>query len=106
MNLGNNRVSDSGALVTDLRTARSVLRNVNWNFYEKTAFSPGEMHPFKIRAHHWCPATFVPEIPFTLIEVLTIPNAVVFDPFGGIGTTYFQTLLLNRKPLSTDVGCQ
>ncbi len=90
-------------LVTDLQKSRSVLKNINWNFYQQSAFSPGEMRPFKSSAHHWCPATFVPEIPFTLIETLTLPNAVVYDPFGGIGTTYFQALILNRKPITTEI---
>lgn len=89
--------------VSDLQNSRAILKNVNWDFYQKGAFSPEEMRPFKCSAHHWCPATFVPEIPFTLIEVLTLPNAVVYDPFAGIGTTYFQALLLNRKPLATEI---
>lgn len=91
------------ALTNDLHNSKAILKNVNWNFYQKSAFSPEEMRPFKCSAHHWCPATFVPEIPFTLIEVLSLPNAVVYDPFAGVGTTYFQALLLNRKPLATEI---
>ena len=90
-------------LVNDLEKSRAALKNINWNFYEKSVFSPHEMRPFKCSTYHWCPATFIPEIPFTLIEVLTLPNAVVYDPFAGMGTTYFQALLLNRKPLTTDI---
>ncbi len=103
MNLQDASVGDFSTLVTDLQNARTNLKNVNWNFYEKSAFSPGEMQPFKTNTHHWGPATFIPEIPFTLIEILTLPNAVVYDPFGGVGTTHFQALLLNRKPLSTEI---
>ena len=103
MNLQDASVGDLSTLVTDLQNARTSLKNVNWNFYQKSAFSPGEMQPFKTNTHHWGPATFIPEIPFTLIEVLTLPNAVVYDPFGGVGTTHFQALLLNRKPLSTEI---
>ncbi len=90
-------------LVTDLASARPILRNINWNFYEKGAFSPHELRPFNIRAYHWYPATFIPEIPFTLIEVLTFPNATIWDPFSGIGTTYFQALSLNRKAFATEI---
>ncbi len=88
---------------SDLHKARAILKNINWDFYQKSTFSPYEMQPFKCSTHHWWPATFVPEIPFTLIEVLTLPNAVVYDPFAGIGTTYFQALLLNRRPLATEI---
>ena len=91
------------ALTNDLQNSKAILKNVNWDFYQKSAFSPEEMRPFKCSTHHWCPATFVPEIPFTLIEVLSLPNAVVYDPFAGAGTTYFQALLQNRKPLATEI---
>ncbi|MFX0194589.1 MAG: DNA methyltransferase [Candidatus Hodarchaeota archaeon] len=90
-------------LANDIHSAKAILRNINWNFYQRSAFAPYEVYPFNCRKHHWFPATFVPEIPFTLVEVLTHPNAVVYDPFAGIGTTYFQALLLNRKPLATEI---
>lgn len=95
--------SKKSVLVNDLEKSRASLKNINWNFHEKSVFSPNEMRPFKCSTYHWCPATFIPEIPFTLIEVLTSQNAVVYDPFGGIGTTYFQALLLNRKPVTNDI---
>jgi len=97
----NKETTDS--LVKDIRTARAILKNINWNFYQKSVFSPYEVQPFDCRRHHWFPATFVPEIPFTLIEVLTLPGATIYDPFAGIGTTYFQALLLNRKPVATEI---
>lgn len=90
-------------LITDIRKAMPVLRSINWNFYQRSVFAAHEMHPFDCRSHHWFPATFVPEIPFTLIEILTLPGAVVYDPFAGIGTTYFQALLLNRSPVATEI---
>jgi len=96
-------VNKQKPLLNSIRKARAILHNINWDFYLKAVFSPGEMRPFDCRKHHWYPATFVPEIPFTLIEVLTLPDAVVYDPFAGIGTTYFQALLLNRRPLATEI---
>lgn len=96
-------VNKEEPLVNDIHKAKAILKNINWNFYLKSAFSPREMRPFNCRKFHWFPATFVPEIPFTLIEILTLPNAVVYDPFAGIGTTYFQALLLNRRPLATEI---
>ena len=95
---------DKKALVREINEVRSVLRNINWDFNQKIFFPPSGVKPFNCRKHHWFPATFVPEIPFTLIEVLTYPQAVVYDPFAGIGTTYFQSLLLCRRPLTTEIS--
>ena len=69
-------------LVNDLPKVKAILKNINWNFYQKSTFSSYETRPFKCSTYHWLPATFVPEIPFTLIEVLTLPNAIVYDPFS------------------------
>lgn len=98
-----NNMKKEKSYVNDIHAVKNILNNINWNFYRRGAFSPSDVQPFNCRKHHWFPATFIPEIPFTLIEVLTLPNAVVYDPFGGIGTTYIQALLLNRKPLTTEV---
>jgi DNA modification methylase len=89
-------------LTNDIQTSKAILRNINWNFSQKSIFKANEISPVNCRKYHWYPATFVPEIPFTLIEILTLPQAVVYDPFGGIGTTYFQALLLSRRPLATE----
>ena len=89
--------------VDDSRKARAILKNINWDISVRSNRAAHEMYPFDCRKHHWFPATFVPEIPFTLIEVLTLSGAVVYDPFAGIGTTYFQALLLNRRPITTDI---
>lgn len=89
-------------LVVDLAKAQNILKNINWNFTQKVTLAFNEITPFNCRKYHWFPSTFVPEIPFTLIEVLSLPGAVVYDPFSGIGTTYFQALLLNRFPLATE----
>jgi hypothetical protein len=88
----------------DVNIARPVLHNINWAF--STPFSVGRSgtHLFDCRRHHWYPATFIPEIPYTLIEILSQPGAVVYDCFAGIGTTIFQSLLLGRKPYATELG--
>jgi DNA modification methylase len=95
--------NDDPLLVNDINKVRGILKDINWNFHKKGVFYSNEIRPFNCRKYHWYPATFIPEIPFTLIEVLTLPNAVVYDPFSGIGTTYFQALLLNRYPLATEI---
>jgi len=91
-------------LVTEIKKAKSILKGINWNFYPKSKPVSHTTSPFDCRKYHWFPATFVPEIPFTLIEVLTLPQAVVYDPFGGIGTTYFQALTLARRPFTTEIN--
>jgi DNA modification methylase len=82
----------------------SILDNIDWDFSSKSFISEA-MAPFDCRKYHWFPATFIPEIPYTLIETLTHTNATVYDPFAGIGTTYFQALLLSRRPYATE-NCQ
>ena len=57
---------------------------------------------FDCRKYHWYPATFVPEIPYSLIEVLSRPGQVVLDPFAGIGTTILQGLILGRRPFGIE----
>lgn len=96
-------LAEKKAFVNDITKAKIALKNINWNFYEKSAFSPNELRPFNPRAYHWYPATFIPEIPFTLIEALTPPRATVWDPFSGIGTTFFQALSLSRYSRATEI---
>lgn len=91
------------AQVVEANEALTALNNVEWSFDPGPVVPDSELQPFNARKHHWYPATFVPEIPFSLIEILTSPGARVYDPYGGIGTTYFQALSLNRRPLSTEI---
>lgn len=97
------RHNRSGQNPKDIDSVKFILRNIDWSF--STPFSVGRsgFHLFDCRKHHWFPATFISEIPFTLIEVLSKPGDVVYDPFGGIGTTFFQALLLNRLPLTIEI---
>jgi DNA modification methylase len=91
------------AMVSDLESSKATLKRVNWDFHETSSVVADENSPFKCSDHFWGPAAFVPQIPFTLIEVLSLPGATVYDPFAGVGTTYFQALLLNRRPMATDI---
>lgn len=91
------------SVVDDVKQAKAALSNIDWSFHPGPALSESELKPFNARKYHWYPATFVPEIPFTLIEILTSPGATIYDPFSGIGTTYFQALSLNRIPIGTDI---
>lgn len=49
-------------------------------------------------------ACFKPQLPAYFIERLTVEGGVVFDPFGGRGTTAVEAALHGRIPLSNDVN--
>lgn len=83
-------------------TIKSLLRKINWDFNHKASLSSEDIKPFDSRKFHWFPATYIPEIPFSLIEILTKEDAVVYDPFAGSGTTYFQGIMLNRQAITSD----
>lgn len=91
------------ASVNDISELKFTLKNINWDFFPTGSTYSTQISPFNCRKYHWLPATFIAEIPFTLVEVLSLPKAVVYDPFGGIGTTFFQAFLLNRIPITTEI---
>ncbi len=78
------------------------LESVNWDFGNRKIVDKDTMFPFNNRKYHTYPATYIPEIPYTLIEILSKEGDVVMDPFGGIGTTLVQALIQNRVPISID----
>jgi len=51
---------------------------------------------------HWFPGNFIPQIPAALIQVLSEPEDVVLDPFGGSGTTGVEALRLGRRAVISD----
>lgn len=76
------------------------LENIDWDFsdYNSTRY------PFDLNSIPWYPATFVPPIPKFLIASLTNPGDIVFDPFGGSGTTIIEALKLNRLAIYNDIN--
>ena len=84
------------------RRAMTVLSSIDWSFDTPLYSRARSSGLFDCRKHHWYPATFVPEIPYSLIEVLSQPGEVVYDPFGGIGTTVLQALVLGRTPYAIE----
>ena len=86
----------------DERRAITLLSHIDWSFDTPLYSRARNSFLFDCRKHHWYPATFVPEIPYSLIEVLSKPGQVVYDPFGGIGTTVLQALVLGRKPYAIE----
>lgn len=91
------------AKVNNYKDCKPILNGINWNFYHTLFDTEININPFDTRKHLIYPATYVPEIPFTLIEILTLPGASVLDPFSGSGTTFFQSLILNRIPYASDI---
>jgi len=89
-------------LTNQSSTIKSLLKKINWDFNYKGTLSPEDIKPFDSRKFHWFPATYIPEIPFSLIEILTKEGAIVYDPFAGSGTTYFQAIMLNRQAITSD----
>ena len=88
----------------DNNEIKRKLGSVNWNFDFDIAYSDDSPHPFNCREFYSYPATFIPEIPYALIEILSKKGDTVIDPFGGIGTTFMQALLLEREPYSYDIN--
>lgn len=78
------------------------LEDIAWDFTGDLSPDRDRLKLFDARKHHWYPATYIPELPFTLIELLSRPGDRVFDPFAGIGTTMWQARLLGRVPFGID----
>lgn len=76
------------------------LHSINWDFPDYNSIR----YPYDLNSIPWYPATFVPPIPKFLIASLTEPNDIVFDPFGGSGTTVVEALKQNRIPIYNDLN--
>lgn len=78
-------------------TSKHLLRQlqcVDWDF---PAELPGATQPL-----HWYPGTFPPQVPATLVQALSEPEDLIFDPFGGIGTTGGESVRLGRRSWLAD----
>jgi hypothetical protein len=85
-----------------IRTSRdteNLLKGIDWSFSHRSTASL-----LDVRKYHWYPATFIPEIPFSLIEILSEPGNQVYDPFAGIGTAPLQAALLGRLAFGTELS--
>lgn len=93
----------SSARIVEPSESLPILERVNWSFSSPFKVGRSGTELFDPRKHHWFPATFIPEIPYTLIDVLSRPGASVYDPFSGIGTTACQAYMLGRHPFGTEI---
>jgi len=55
-----------------------------------------DLHPY--------PAKFIPQIPGSLISLLSERGEIIFDPFGGSGTTALEAIRLGRRAVSLDAN--
>lgn len=85
--------SKTTATVADHRVP--VFTNEFWTSKQRAAHS---LHEISYRA------CFKPQLPRFLIERLTQPGEVVYDPFMGRGTTLLESALLGRTPWGGDLN--
>lgn len=77
--------------------ALARLEAIDWSFIDdETEFLTHDIHPY--------PAKFIPQIPGTLISLLSARGEVVLDPFGGSGTTALEAVRLGRRAISVDAN--
>lgn len=82
--------------MVDLVEATSHLNRIDWNF-------PGSGTSARsIHTAHWFPGNFIAQIPAALIQILSKPNDLVLDPFGGSGTTGMEAWRLQRRSIVSD----
>jgi len=73
------------------------LFSIDWSFTkDKTGFLTHDLHPY--------PAKFIPQIPGHLISRLSLRGELIFDPFGGSGTTALEAVRLGRRAFSIDAN--
>ena len=76
------------------------LEQVDWDFPENL--------PGTSKTIHWYPGTFPADIPTTILQALTKPGDVVFDPYGGTGTSGLEAIRQARRAILAEanpIGC-
>ena len=73
------------------------LSSLDWEFVDdNTTYLSHGIHPYS--------AKFIPQLPSKLISYLSITGDLVWDPFGGSGTTALEAILLDRRCISSDAN--
>ncbi|WP_186237559.1 DNA methyltransferase [Burkholderia gladioli] len=73
------------------------LRTIDLSFTDDdTRFLGHDLHPY--------PAKFIPQLPGTFVSHLSSRGELVFDPFGGSGTTALEAIRLGRRAVSLDAN--
>ncbi len=77
--------------------AFEYLGNLDLSFTDDdTRFLGHDLHPY--------PAKFIPQLPGTFVSLLSSRGELVFDPFGGSGTTALEAIRLGRRAVSVDAN--
>lgn len=83
--------------VGEPHAALDYLKGLDWGFTDDdTRFLGHDLHPY--------PAKFIPQLPGTFISLLSSRGELVFDPFGGSGTTALEAIRLGRRAVSVDAN--
>jgi len=81
----------------DEAQVHGFVHSIDWSFTNNnTTYLSHDIHPY--------PAKFIPQLPETLIRLLSRCGEMVWDPFGGSGTTALEALLCNRQCISADIN--
>ena len=81
----------------DTDTVMTAFSSLDWSFAEEdTTYLSHDIHPY--------PAKFPPQLPAQVIRLLSSKGEMIWDPFGGSGTTALEALLNDRNCISTDVN--
>lgn len=79
---------------------RQAMERINWNFEDFNS----SKYPLDLNSIPWYPATFPAPIPKFLIALLSESEDVIFDPFGGKGTTSVEALKQRRRFVYNDLN--
>ncbi len=76
------------------------MGKINWGFEDYSS----SKYPLDLNSIPWYPATFPAPIPKYLVGLLSEPGDIVFDPFGGKGTTAVEALKQKRRFVYNDLN--
>lgn len=76
------------------------MKKINWDFGDYNSAK----YPLDLNSIPSYPATFPAPIPKYLIGLLSEPYDIVFDPFGGKGTTAIEALKQRRRFIYNDLN--
>jgi DNA modification methylase len=86
--------------LSELENPKAVfkgLKEIDWAFTDDdTGYLSHDLHPY--------PGKFIPQIPQQIIARLSLRGELVWDCFGGCGTTALEAILMGRRALSTDIN--
>lgn len=78
----------------------SLAPDDSWSFKETKRTETNYIS----HGYHRYPAKFIPQIVNRLIMEFTDKNDIIFDPFGGCGTTLVEAKVLGRRSVGFDIN--